>query len=316
MNRKHTSGLFRAAAILCALGLSASALAQEDDWYPSPYGAEDEIGALNLLGPDDVRRGAGLVRQGKVFSLGVITGADTPAYGDRGFKMTMIPHDDRPPFGAMKGTSHDDMLETSLGIGSQIDGFAHLGINHRYYNGATAEEIYAPDGAKKFGTENIPPIATRGILLDIAALRDRPLERGEEITVEDIEAAAKAAKVSIKHGDVVLFHTGWMRLAEEDPQTFLSGAPGIGVPAAEWLADRGVVAVGADTWCVEVLPNPDPAQVFPVHSTLLAKRGVHLLESMDTAALAEDGPGPFFFVLGVPRFEGAVQMVINPVAMR
>ena len=68
MNRKHTSGLFRAAAILCALGLSASALAQEDDWYPSPYGAEDEIGALNLLGPDDVRRGAGLVRQGKVFS--------------------------------------------------------------------------------------------------------------------------------------------------------------------------------------------------------------------------------------------------------
>ena len=64
------------------------------------------------------------------------------------------------------------------------------------------------------------------------------------------------------------------------------------------------------------MPNPDPALIFPSHSVLLTKNGVHILENIQTAELVADGVNEFLFVLGVPRFEGAVQMVINPIAIR
>ena len=81
----------------------------------------------------------------------------------------MYPHGDEimPPLGKSQGTSHDDYLATWLGIGTQIDGFAHFGIGHRYYNGATAADVFSPAGAKKYGTHEIPPIVTRVVLLDM-----------------------------------------------------------------------------------------------------------------------------------------------------
>jgi hypothetical protein len=66
---------------------------------------------------------------------------------------------------------------------------------------------------------------------------------------------------------------------------------------------------------VDVLPHEDPDQFFPAHQELLTKKGVYILETMDTRALAADGVSEFLFVLGQPRFEGAVQAIINPVAI-
>jgi kynurenine formamidase len=122
--------------------------------------------------------------------------------------------------------------------------------------------------------------------------------------------------VTIERGDVVLLHTGWLNVAETDKAKFMAGEPGLGVGGARYLAELGAVAVGADNWALEVLPSEDAAQVFPVHSELLAKNGVYILENMDTRALAGDGVIEFLFVLGQPRFVGAVQAVINPVAIR
>jgi kynurenine formamidase len=82
-----------------------------------------------------------------------------------------------------------------------------------------------------------------------------------------------------------------------------------------YLADLGVVAVGADTIALEALPSP-PGKQFIVHQTLLAKNGVYILESIDTRELAKDGAKDFLFVLGAPRIQGTVQMIINPVAIR
>jgi kynurenine formamidase len=122
--------------------------------------------------------------------------------------------------------------------------------------------------------------------------------------------------VTLEEGDVVLFHTGWLALAGTDPDRFLAGEPGPGAEAAGWLAALGVVAVGADTWGVEVIPGEEEDVLFPVHQTLLARHGVYLLESMRTAELAADRAWTFLFVLGAPRFRGAVQAVVNPVAIR
>ena len=114
----------------------------------------------------------------------------------------------------------------------------------------------------------------------------------------------------------MLLHTGWQVLATSDPQRFLESEPGLDVDGARYLAGLGVVAVGADTWGVDVLPNPDPELLFPVHQELLAKNGIYILENMDTAELVADEGWEFLFVLGQPKFVGAVQMVINPVAIR
>lgn len=309
-------GLF----LLALLSAVPATVLGESGWYPSRYGAGDTLGALNNLSPEGVLRAASLVTTGKTYALGGVTGRDTPAYGHRSFNMIMYPHGDEvmPPLGKSQGTSHDDYLATWLGIGTQIDGFAHFGIGHRYYNGVPAAELFSPTGALKYGTHTIPPIVTRGVLLDMVAYlggKER-LEAGVAFNRAEIAGAANAQGVTIGKGDVVIFHTGWQALAGTDPAAFLAGEPGLDSDGAEYLAGLGVVAVGADTWGLDVLPNPDPQQVFPSHGVLLAKHGVHILENIQTAELVADGVREFLFVLGVPRFEGAVQMVINPIAIR
>ena len=296
--------------------LSSSAIAAE--WYPSKYGAEDTFGAINNLSAEKVIQAAKLVTTGKTYALGVETGRDSPAYPPRTYSMTVLQLDDGTgtPLGSNQATGNDDLMTVWMGIGSQIDGLGHMGINHVYYNGNRAEDFVSPTGLTKLSIDRLPPIVSRGVLLDMAAHLGKPiLEPGTAFNSRDIKAAAKAQNVKIEQGDVVLFHTGWMNVAE-DKARFMAGEPGLGVDGARYLADLGVVAVGSDTWAVEVLPSEDPDQAFPVHPELLAKNGVYILENMDTRALAADGAHEFLFVLGQPRFVGAVQAVINPVAIK
>jgi kynurenine formamidase len=297
----------------------ASAAAGEEKWYPSKYGAEDTLGAINELSSEGVVAAASLVKTGKTYALGVETGRATPAYGSRSFELFAVASGDGTgsTSGANKATFNDDWMLTWLGIGSQIDGLGHFGIDHVYYNGNRAEDFWKPDGLAKFATHELPPIVTRGVLLDMAKLAGvEMLEGGTEITRADLEAAQKKQGVRVSRGDVVLLNTGWQVLASTEPARFLETEPGIGVEGAEYLASLGVVAVGADTWGLDVLPNPNPELVFPAHQVLLAKSGVYILENMRTEELVADSAWEFLFVLGQPRFVGAVQMVINPVAIR
>jgi len=258
-----------------------------------------------------------LIKEGKSYSLGVELNRDFPAYGTRFFDITVIePRAGGQTIGSNKLTSTDDILHTWLGIGSQIDGFGHIGIDHKHYNGFTAQEIVATDGLKKLGTENIPPIVTRGILLNMTThFGQDMLEEGQAFNREEIQAAEKAQGVEVREGDVVLFHTGWLSLVGKDNERFAKAEPGLGVDGAEYLAAKGVVAVGADTWALEVIPFEEGAGVFEVHQTLLTKNGVYILENMNTAELAKDEVHEFMFVLGQPKIKGAVQMMINPIAI-
>ncbi len=304
--------------VLALMFLAAGSI-QAEDWYPSKYGAEDRLGAVANLSPEKVVQAASLIREGKTYRLGVVTGRNTPAWGTRTYSMTTIPIGDGSgsTLGKNNGTGNDDLLSTWNGIGSQIDGLGHLGINHRYYNGVHVSEFLQPDGLTQFGVHELPPIATRGVLLDVAAHRGVPmLPAGAAVNQEEIEAIAKKQGVTIGKGDVVLLHTGWLAMADSDPKAFLAGEPGLGKGGARYLAGLGVVAVGADSWGTEAMPFEDPEEMYPVHQILLAKHGVYNLENMDTRELAADQAYEFFFVLGVARFEGAVQAVINPVAIR
>ena len=294
-------------------------LTQAEDWYPSEFGPDDTLGAVNRMTPAAVVEAARLVKTGKTYALGVETGPDTPAYPPRKYQMTILQLEDGTgtPWGDNKLTSNDDLMMTWLGIGSQIDGLGHVGINHVYYNGVHAKDFTKVTGLTTFSISDIPPIVTRGVLLDIARLKGKKiLDEGTAINRAEIEAAAKAQGIDLRKGDVVLFHTGWQNVAEEDGARFMKGEPGVGIEGARYLAEIGVIAVGADTFGVEVIPFETEGQIFPVHQELITKKGIYLLENMDTRALAEDDGWEFLFVLGQPRFVGAVQAVINPVAIR
>ena len=306
--------------LMLAGGIVAGSLggfADAQDWVPSRYGADDRIGAANNLGTERVLEAAQLIRTGKVYSLGIDTEEGAPAYGGRSYNIEIVASGADVETGADVVTSNDERVTTSFGIGSQIDGLGHLGIGNQYYNGLTAAEIVRDDGLAELGTHTIPPIVTRGVLLDMTRhLGVEMVNEGTAFNRVEIDAVASAQGVKIQSGDVVLFHTGWMQLLGVDDERFISGQPGLGVAGAEYLAELGVVAIGADTPALEVIPFENPQRIFAVHQTLLAKHGVYILESMNTAELAADGVQEFMFVLGQPKFKGAVQVVVNPIAIR
>ena len=316
-------------AAALSLGIASPALAQtasEPASEPSElqqracherFGPDDEVGAANLLTPAMAQEAASLVTEGKVYSLGVETNAETPAYGTRKFQLVVMPGAaGGATTGDTKLVSNDDVIVGYAGIGSQLDGLGHIGIDNMYYNCNPGSEIVAAAGLKKLGIENVPNLVTRGVVLDMTDhFGVDMLEAGTAFNREEIQAQAEKQGVEIGEGDVVLFHTGWLEVAD-DRERFLKGEPGLGVDGARWLVEQNVVAVGSDSWGLEVVPFEEGTGVFEVHQVLLTENGVYILENMNVGPLVEDGVSEFMFVLGHAKLTGGVQSIINPTAIR
>ncbi|MFV0410422.1 MAG: cyclase family protein [Paracoccus sp. (in: a-proteobacteria)] len=290
---------------------------------PVALGPEDEIGAANRITPEKVLAAAKLVTEGKTYPLGTVVDRTVPAFAPRSMSLTILQPNQigTDGLGGNGMTYNDDIFMGWLGIGPQIDGLGHIGIKHIYYNGNEYSDFVKADGLAKFGIEKVPPIVARGVMLDMAKFYGQEIVReGTPYTREDIVAAAHQQGVDLREGDVVLFHSGWLNVLDgesPDPDRYGSVAPGVGVSGAEYLAEIGVVAVGADTWGVEAVPFEDPKDgVFKVHQILIPQNGIYILENMDSRALAADGVHEFMFVLGVTRLKGAVQMMIKPIAIK
>lgn len=298
--------------------VSASTKAEEQ-WWPSKYGAEDELGAFNLLTPDLAIKAASLVKTGKTYRLGIETNKSTPAFPPRTFSVQiLIPNQyDGTAYGKNKFNYADDIIAGWMGVGSQIDGLGHAATDGVYYNGKRAKDFIKADGVTMFGMENLPAVVTRGVMLDMAKCMGKDmLDEGTPFNRKEIMACEKSQGISIEKGDVVLFNTGWMNMLDEDPERFGKGEPGLGIDGAKYLVEKEVVAVGGDSWGVEVIPTEDPEILYRVHQILINYNGIYLLENMDTRELAADKAYEFMFVLGAARMTGAVQMIINPIAIK
>lgn len=279
----------------------------------SQYADTPDAGAAAYITPSMVRSAAGLVTEGRIYRLGIVTGRGTPVCCNRSYDIAVS---ELPLDAPNKVTGHDDRVTTHLGIGTQIDGLGHIGDDGIHYGGVPASDIMREDGLVRYGAENIPAIATRGVLIDMAAhFGVETMEPMAAFGAEDIRAAAAAQGVDIRRGDVVLFHTGWLAMLG-DPETFQFRQPGLNTDGAQYLADLGVVAVGGDSPSLETMARSDAGEVIPVHALLIAGNGIYILENIDTRELAADAVHEFMFVLGVPRMEGSVQAMIDPVAIR
>ena len=291
-------------------------------WWPSPWGADDQRGAMNRITTAKVLQAKQLIREGKMYSLGRLYERDMPIGGNRFFSMTIPGLPTTGPLGTNKLVGNDELFNGQLGhVGTQLDGLGHVGkrVGNEdiFYNGMKLSEIGSSQGLKKLGIENVGPVFTRGVLLDVARVKGvRRLPPGYAITPVDLQDALVAAEVVIDEGDVVVIHTGHGQLWMQDNEQYGQGAPGIGMAAACWLIDKKVSMIGSDNFGIEVFPPVDPEQRGPVHQWTVMRHGIYHLENLDLSQLAADKVYEFAFIYIPLPLKGATGSPGSPIAVK
>lgn len=207
-----------------------------------------------------------------------------------------------------------ERVEMTMHVGTHVDALGHVSTGDRMFGGVKAEDEVTCWGLETLGAEHIPPMVTRGLLFDVGGAEG--LEAGQVVTVDDLKRAADLGQFRVEPGDVAMIRTGWGRYYEADNARYLKGEPGIDTPAAAWLIEQGVVAIGADNMAVEVLPNPDPETLMPVHQLALVEHGVYLIENLKLEAAARDKLYVSCFAMLSPKVRGATGAPVRPVLMR
>ncbi|HZZ81453.1 MAG TPA: cyclase family protein [Gemmataceae bacterium] len=205
------------------------------------------------------------------------------------------------------------MMEHS---GTHIDALCHQACGLKVFGNLESDTIETPYGFKQLGIEHVPPLLTRGVLLDIATWKGvATLPRNASIGANDLIACAGAQKVSVQKGDVLLVRTGYDTLWQ-DEAVYLQAA-GVGKSGTLWAAEQGVVAVGADNmaWDAPLDVDPETGATLFGHIHLLTQKGIYIIENLDLRELAKLKQYEFAFV-GIPlKFQGATGSPIRPLAL-
>ncbi|MGH7367635.1 MAG: cyclase family protein [Candidatus Rokuibacteriota bacterium] len=324
-------------AVLAILAFGSAAFAQTDCKTlvpPSPWGPNDQTGATNRITPAVTKAAAAEIKEGKVISMSYPLTDGIPLFGTR-FTKTILTATTLAPGAALGENQLTYMEDTWLSqshVGTHLDGLGHIGRKDCYFNQTAMGKYITQNHMTRLGIENLKPFATRGVLVDMvkvfqqankfkgnSACKKPCLDKGTVITAADIQAGLKMYNATLREGDIVIIHTGWGDLFEQFPAQnalFNSGEPGIGKDAAKWLISQKIVAVGNDTWGVEVIPGENPKEAFIIHNMLLTDSGIHIIENVRTdlmaAEAAKTGRSTFFFSMTVPK---AVGMTGNFVAI-
>jgi kynurenine formamidase len=199
--------------------------------------------------------------------------------------------------------------------GTHIDALSHQADALMLYGGVPVAGAQTPSGFKVHGVEEIPPIVAPGVLLDLpASLGVDELEPGRAVTAAELEACCAEQGITIEPGDVVLVRTGNGRYWNA-PERYLAG-PGMHGGASRWLAERGVLAVGADNMAWDVIGLVDPELgTLPGHLLLLARSGIYIIENLQLEALAAAGAHHFSFICTPLKFVGATGSPVRPIAL-
>jgi kynurenine formamidase len=316
--------------MLAALVASVpAALAQSDcsKIVPaSPWGPNDQTGATNRVTPAVTKAAAAEIQEGKVIVMSYPLADGIPLFGTR-FTKTILTATTLAPGAALGENQLTYMEDTWLSqshVGTHLDGMGHIGRKDCYYNQTPMGKFITQNNMTKLGLEHLKSFATRGVLVDMvkvyqqagklktnAACKKPCLDKGTVITKADLEAGLKMYNVTLREGDILIIHTGWGNLFEQYPAqnaVYNSGEPGLGKEAANWLVSQKIVAVGNDTWGVEVIPGEDPKEAFIVHNILLTDAGIHIMENVRTDLMADEADrtkrATFFFSMTVPKAVG------------
>jgi kynurenine formamidase len=307
------------AALMGGAGFAVQAQVAKNVVGKSPWGAADEIGVLNMM--TDASRLGILTRvaAGKVYDLGVDLFVGMPTccgpFGDPPYQIWMT---HAPARTSAKGMSYSgDGLSMYSHVGTHIDTLNHFGLNGQIWNEVRADEALGVRGWTKSGADKYPPIIARGVLIDVA--RSKGLERlpaSYSITSLDLQEALEKQRTRLAPGDVVLLRTGLMTLWPDASKYRLIDQAGLSLDAAQWLVDgQKAMLIGADNFGVESFPSKDRSNFAPLHTYLLAEKGVSLLEVVWLEDLAKDQVYEFLFIASPLKLRGATASPLRPLAI-
>ena len=295
------------------------------------WGADDQIGTLNFVTPEDIVRAAGLIRKGKVFALGLPLDQKLQSglFGGRWNPIhTMLAtgtdavsgnQDERPRL-----RYADDAVNMPCQASTQWDALAHIFLDDKMYNGYDARLVDS-NGARRNGIEHTRnKMVGRGVLLDVARFKGvDALRDGERITNRDLDDTAAAQGVEVRRGDFVIVRTGQQEayLAKGEWGTYAGGdAPGLAFETAYWIHEKEIAAICTDTWGCEVRPNETPEANQPWHWVVIPKIGISMGEIFYLKELAEDCAEDrvyeFFFCAPPLNLPGGCGSPINPQAIK
>jgi kynurenine formamidase len=306
-----------------------------------PWGKDDEVGALNAMTPGTIKAALKLVKAGKVYDLGV--GYDRQSFkwpGHSAAEIIMY----RSPEGVKREGDFKPIVDPVVNkakmgwhscaviindnVGTQIDGLGHVttGDDNHWYNGYTEAKWGGNFGVRKCDATTIPPIITRGVLIDVAGYRNKPaLPSHYAITIDDLKGTLRQQKTKIRPGDTVLIRTGvlryWGKNGADHDKLQQHDSAGITLKAAQWLVkDQGAILIGADTSGLEHWPDAKKAKkapFIPVHRFLLIEQGVHIGEFHFLEDLAKDKVYQFCYVCMTNKIIGTTAgFTLRPIAIK
>lgn len=309
-------------------GLGLAQVMSTEEVGISPWGPNDEIGTLNLMSDQSRLQVLSQIRSGKIYDLSVEYFVGMPSFhalGDPAYQFWMT----HTPKGTLidnpNGLGDDmnakvsytgDAISMYTHMGTHIDALNHFGLNGKIWNGFSADEYLGDKGWKKTGAETIPPVIGRGILIDILALKEvEKLPDNYRIDSSDLKAALAKQGTKLEKGDVVLIRTGQARHYEYAEQ-YLANYPGINLDAVKWLVeDQEIMLLGADNLSFEAFPPEREDNWVPVHTYLLAEKGVMFIEQMNLETLSKDGIYEFAFIGNSLKLRGASAAPMRPIAI-
>lgn len=293
----------------------------------SPFGADDEIGMLNLLDPSRSREVLRRADGGAVIDLAVDLFMGMPSWvsaGDPPFQqwMTHTPRgtvaDDLTGVGRMQNTLvgySGDAVSMYTHTGTHLDTLNHFGYGTSIWNGFSADEHLGSRHWEKCGADKIPPIVARGVLFDVAALHGVDvLPDNYGIGADDLRGALARQKTAFYPGDIAVVRTGRMR-RWPDPAAYIADSPGLNLDGATYLAHAGASIIAGDNSALEQMPADDPENWQVVHTYLLAEAGVPIMEIVDCEELSHERLYEFAFVGAGLKFRGATAAPLRPIAM-
>jgi kynurenine formamidase len=301
------------------------------------WGENDEVGALNYLGPEQVVAAAKLIRSGKVFTLQLPMAEPSgdpiwPEGRSQPLRVNVIDKShvmagkvDPVPGGI---ECCDDVMQCYLQSTTQYDALGHTWYGNELYNGYDARTTIG--GMTR---ASILPIAEKGIvgraiLLDIARLRGKEfLERGETFDHRDLLAAATAQKTSIRKRDILILRTGWLGVFFRDREYFYGGKqrflePGLTLSRelVEWFHEMEIPNLVTDTLGNEVTVHPETGAVLPLHVALMSNLGIAFTEIASLEALASDCAADrqfeFFYAAAPLKVVQASGSPVNPIVVK
>jgi len=292
----------------------------------SPFGPEDEIGMLNLMSARSRARVLTEADGAKMFNLAVDYFIGMPCWtylGDPGFQISMS----HTPTGSVVddvagvGTEQNrlasysgDWISMYTHCGTHIDSLNHFGYCGEIFNGFNVDEHLGSRHWMKNGTEKMPPIFARAVMIDVARAHDVPvLPASYSIGSDDLRMALDRQGTEGRPGDVIMIRTGRMEYWP-DPDRYALDEPGINREGAEFLAKAGVIAIGADNLALEHYPGLDEENWEVVHTYLLAEAGVPIVEVLDLQELSAQEVYEVALFAPVMPIRGSTGAPLMPVA--